>query len=129
MASSSNPAKKTICISDTDIDIIGLDCIWHNMDCRSDFSVYRKWYYCEMGHLLVFIADRVRHKIFEVLSVNATKHMVVITMATQKSQKEMLEKWLDTDYWIGGDGVDMEHLVADLPSERVDEKENEISKD
>lgn len=78
-----------------------------------------------MGHLLVFVADRIRHDIFDVLSVNATKHMVVITIATQKSAKEMIEKWLDRDYWIGGDGVDMANLGLDSPSESVDEEENE----
>lgn len=92
MASSSNPAKKTICISDTDVDIVGIDCIWHNIDRRSDFLTYRKWYYCEMGNLLVFLADRIRHKIFDVVSVNATKHMVVITIATDKTATDIVKK-------------------------------------
>ncbi len=122
MASRSEFAKKTIEISDTDYNIFGIDCIWHNMDSRSDFSVFRTWYYCEMGDVLVFLADRLRHKIFDVLSVNATKHMIVITIATQKSQKEMLEKWLDRDYWIGGDSLDVANLGSNLPTQRVDEE-------
>ena len=108
--------KQTIFVSDADVNIVGIDCIWHNMDTRSDFRVFRKWYFCDLGHLLVFIADRVRHKIFEPLSVNATKNMVVVTIACQKSGKEMFDKWLDTDYWISRDGVYMEHLLSDPAS-------------
>ena len=33
----------------------------------------------------------------------------------------MLEKWLDMDYWIGGDGVNMEYLFSNSNSEPVDE--------
>lgn len=72
-----------------------------------------------MGDFLVLIADRIRHKVFKVLSINATKHMVVITIATQTSQKELLEKWLDEDYWVDRGGG------LNLPSEPVDKEENE----
>lgn len=72
-----------------------------------------------MGDLLVLIGDRVRRKIFTVISLNATKHMIVITIATQKSKKEMLWKWLDEDYWVDGTRAD------NFPSEHVDKKENE----
>ncbi|KAL2201937.1 hypothetical protein CC79DRAFT_1402229 [Sarocladium strictum] len=105
--------KKTICISDADVDIVGFDCIWHNMDSRSDFTVYRTWYYCEMEKFLILVADRIRHGVFKVLSLNATKHAVVITFATEKSTKELIEKWLDRDYWPDGNGVDMADLGLD----------------
>ncbi|KAL2209811.1 hypothetical protein CC79DRAFT_1330263 [Sarocladium strictum] len=107
MASGSDPptTKQEICISDQDFNIIGFDCIWHNMDCDSDFTVFRSWYYIEMDKFLVLIADRLRHKVFTVLSLNATKHMVVITIATKKNSAELLEKWFDEDYWVGKEDV------------------------
>lgn len=105
MASSSNPhnGRQEICISDQDFNIIGFDCIWHNMDSDSDFSVFRTWYYIEMDKFLILIADRIRHNAFNVVSLNATKHMVVITIATKKSAAELFEKWFDEDYWVDGD--------------------------
>lgn len=55
--------------------------------------------------MLVLIGNRVRHKIWDVLSVNATKHMIFITIATPKSSREMIDKWVDEDYWISEDSV------------------------
>lgn len=123
MASTSSSEKKIIEISDTDFNITGIDCIWHNMDSRSDFLRFRRWYGCEMGDLLVLIGDRVRRKAFTVISLTATKHMVVITIATPKSKKEMLAKWMDEDYWVDGTRAD------NFPSERVDKKEDEDLKE
>lgn len=123
MALTSSSEKKIIEISDRDFDIIGLDCIWHNMDSSSDFRTFRRWYGCEMGDLLVLIGDRVRRKIFTVISLNATKHMIVITIGTQKSKKEMLQKWVDEDYWVDGTRAD------NFPSEHVNKEEDENLKE
>lgn len=92
------------------------------MDCRSDFRTFRKWYYYDLSHVLVFLGDRLSHKIFDVISVNATKHMIVITIGTQRSAKEMVTKWLDPDYIIGEDSVD----TTIWPTEIEEKKEKEV---
>lgn len=127
MASSSDPPKKTIYISSTEVDIVGFDCIWHNMDCRSDFTVFRTWFYCEMDKFFSLVADRVRRGVFRVISLNATKHAVVITFATEKSREELLEKWLDREYWPDGNGVDM--MRFDGEEEAHEEEEEDKSTD
>lgn len=51
--------------------------------------------------------------------------MIVITIVTQKSAKEMLEKWVDRDYWIDGDSVDTATSEPNLPSGCGDKEVNE----
>lgn len=50
--------------------------------------------------------------------------MVVITIGTEKSAEEMIKTWLNRDYWIGGDGVEMANLGLESPSEGADEEES-----
>lgn len=107
MASSSDPPKQNVDISNPSYNVVGFDTIWYNVDSRSDFSIYRTWGH-EIKDILILVADRVRHDIFEVVSLNATKHMVVVTISTPKSARELMEKWLDRDYLIGEKGLDVE---------------------
>ncbi|KAL2204729.1 hypothetical protein CC79DRAFT_919160 [Sarocladium strictum] len=125
MASNTEPPKKTIYIPSTSVDIVGFDCLWHNMDCRSDFTVFRTWYYCEMDKFFSLVADRVRRGVFSVISLNATKHAVHIVFATQKNTDELIEKWLDREYWPDGNGVNMMGLEGEEETHEEGEGEDD----
>lgn len=81
-------------ISD-DCNIIGIDCIWQNMYCDSNFRVFRKWQYCDLDTLLSFIMSHVQREFYSILALNATKHTVVVTVACLKDLEELPEGWFN----------------------------------
>lgn len=56
-----------------------------------------------MDKFLILVRDLLRHKVLTVLSLNATKHMVVITTATKKNSAKLIGKWFDKEDWVGGE--------------------------
>jgi hypothetical protein len=63
--------------------------IWQNMDSRSDFIAFRKESRGPIGRILVDFARVLKSGIIdEIISVNASKHLFCVTLATQKNQNE-----------------------------------------
>ncbi|KAI4657906.1 uncharacterized protein J4E78_006295 [Alternaria triticimaculans] len=74
---------------DFDVDII-----WHNMDIRSDFRSIRKSSRGPIGRILVDFAKVLESELFEVISVNASKHLFCVVVACQKNMNEGVDDLL-----------------------------------
>lgn len=66
---------------DFDISII-----WHNLDSRSDFLTFRKESRGPIERILVDFARVLESGMFEVYSVNASKHLFCVTVACAKNK-------------------------------------------
>jgi hypothetical protein len=63
--------------------------IWQNMDSRSDFIAFRKESRGPIERILVDFARVLESGVIdEIISVNASKHLFCVTLATQKNQNE-----------------------------------------
>ncbi|GAB1211162.1 hypothetical protein ATERTT37_000274 [Aspergillus terreus] len=82
---------------DTDIDII-----WHNLYCKSEFTIMRGWSCGPVERILVDFGKVVEAGVFdEVVSVCASKYMFTVTVATHKSCQELDKYWfaVQTGEW------------------------------
>jgi len=84
-----SPPPDTTPHEDFDVDII-----WHNMDIRSDFRSMRKVSQGPIGRILVDFAKVLESEMFEVISVNASKHMFCAVVACQKNRDEGVDDLL-----------------------------------
>jgi hypothetical protein len=63
--------------------------IWQNIDVRSDFICFRKESRGPIERILVDFAKVLASGVIdEVISVNASKHLFCVTLATKKNQDE-----------------------------------------
>jgi hypothetical protein len=68
---------------DFDISII-----WQNLDVRSDFSIIRKESRGPIERIMVDFAKVLESGLFEVVSVNASKHLFCVTVYCEKNRDE-----------------------------------------
>ncbi|KAI4949130.1 hypothetical protein J4E91_005594 [Alternaria rosae] len=68
---------------DFDISII-----WHNLDSRSDFITVRKESRGPIERILVDFARVLESGMFELVSVNASKHLFCVVVACEKNRDE-----------------------------------------
>ncbi|KAI4957204.1 hypothetical protein J4E86_005677 [Alternaria arbusti] len=86
-----SPPPDTTPHEDFDVDII-----WENMDIRSDFRSMRKSSRGPIGRILVDFGKVLESGMFEVISVNASKHMFCAVVACQKNRDEGVDDLLWT---------------------------------
>lgn len=86
--------SREISISDPNVNITGIECIWHNVYEDSDFRTMRKWYDDgDTNALLLFVANHVRQNLYTIVAICATKHMFVITCACEKNSADLPDGW------------------------------------
>ena len=86
-----SPPPDTTPHEDFDVDII-----WENVDIRSDFRSMRKSSRGPIGRILVDFGKVLESGMFEVISVNASKHMFCAVVACQKNRDEGVDDLLWT---------------------------------
>ncbi|KAH3950694.1 hypothetical protein HBH98_106430 [Parastagonospora nodorum] len=65
--------------------------IWHNIDSRSNFQMFRKESRGPVERILAGLATVLQSGVIdEVISVNASKHLFCITLATEKNKEDGL---------------------------------------
>jgi hypothetical protein len=63
--------------------------IWQNIDSRSNFIAFRKESRGPIERILVDFAAVLKSGVIdEIISVNASKHLFCVTLATQENQNE-----------------------------------------
>lgn len=82
-----HPLQRSTVHDDTDIDII-----WHNLHADSDFTIFRKKSDGPMERILVDFARVVDAGVFEeVVSVAASKYLLIVTVVCSKGWDEVSE--------------------------------------
>jgi hypothetical protein len=63
--------------------------IWHNIDSRSNFTMFRKELRAPIERILVNFAKVLESRVInQIISVNASKHLFCVTMATEKDKED-----------------------------------------
>ena len=62
--------------------------IWNNLDVRSNFLGFRKESRGPIERILVDFARVLENGLFEVYSVNASKHLLCVVVAREKNREE-----------------------------------------
>lgn len=69
--------------------------IWHNIDSRSNFTMFRKESTGPIERILVDFATVLASGIIDqVISVNASKHLFCVTLVTSKNKEEVMDQIL-----------------------------------
>ncbi len=71
--------------------MFGMDCIWHNMNAGSGFITFRKWFTMDVNEMLVKVAGHVEMGLYQIISVNASKHSLVVVCVSDKKIEEFPE--------------------------------------
>lgn len=72
-------------------EIYGVDAIWHNqyLGSQSDFLGLRRCFYCDIDALLLKVAGHVQQGLYSIISLNATKHSLVVVCGCTKMREDM----------------------------------------
>jgi hypothetical protein len=83
--------KKVIHVMDDEYEIRGVDAIWHNQyrGPESDFGIMRRQYDSDINFLLQLVASHVSQGLYTIISLNATKHSLVVVCGCQKMEADM----------------------------------------
>ena len=67
-------------LSDPNVRVVGMDCIWHNMSVTSDraFTNFRKWFQQDVDAMMTRVAGHVQTGLYSLVAVNASKHSFVV---------------------------------------------------
>ena len=80
-----------VSVADPSVSVTGIDAIWHNMNCRSDFTAIRKWFAMSVDELYLKVGEHVRQGLYSIISINASKHSFMVICATTKDKNEFSE--------------------------------------
>jgi hypothetical protein len=82
---------------DDDYEIRGVDAIWHNQyrGPDSDFGGIRGNYDRDIDFMLQLVATHVAQGLYTIVSVNATKHSLVVICNCLKMRKNMPSDMFD----------------------------------
>lgn len=81
---------------DQSYEIYGVAAIWHNL-CRgpdSDFEVLRGQYDCDINAMILMIAKHVEQGLYDIISMNATPHMLVVVCGVRKCEIRCQQTYL-----------------------------------
>lgn len=79
-------------LSDPSVEAFGIDCIWHNMNAEpTSFITFRKWFVLDINEMLIKVAGHVEMGLYQIISVNATKHSLVVVCVSNKKLEEFPE--------------------------------------
>ena len=68
-----------------------MDAIWHNQyrGTDSDFKVLRSQYDYDINAVILMVARHVEQGLYDIISMNATPHMLVVVCGCQKTRNQM----------------------------------------
>ena len=86
------PTGTRVDITDPSVDAYGMDCIWHNMYAESTgFTTFRKWFRLDVNEMLMRVAKHVEMGVYQIISVNASTHSLVVVCISDKTIHEFPE--------------------------------------
>lgn len=80
-----------VSIADPNVEVTGMDCIWHNMYDGSNVTAIRKWFALGVNAMLVRVAEHVQMGLCSIISISASKHSFVVVCACHKDREEFPE--------------------------------------
>jgi hypothetical protein len=85
--------ERKVDISDPDIDVVGVDCIWHNMDVTNPnaFVTFRKWITEDVDALVQRVAGHVQQGLYSLISMQVSKHSLVVICVCSKAIEDFPE--------------------------------------
>jgi hypothetical protein len=78
-------------IGDPSIQVIGMDCIWHNMDTTNAdaFVTTRKWINDDVDAIVLRVARHLQMGLYTLVSLQVSKHSLVVMCNSRKALEEL----------------------------------------
>lgn len=80
-------------IGDPAYEVHGVDVIWHNMNVENEnaFQTFRHWSQDSIDQLLIRVAGHLQAGHYSVISLNASKHSLVVICASVLTNAELVD--------------------------------------